>query len=159
MIFLPMVIIFCWTIPTCYRIYFYINNENVYILQLLCAVSAASKGFFTSALLIATNTVQMNFHVKRESNSLSHFRDSDQSNNPSDHCRNSSASGLSRASTSSFHNDAHSSQHEYPSTREHEHDDDDDDDYDRYLFRVPNDHERMSRLSSDSVVSVSGAAL
>jgi hypothetical protein len=161
MIFLPMVIIFCWTMPTCYRIYYYINNENIYILQLMCAVSAALKGFLTCVLLITTNTVQTKFDVKKESKSLTQFRHSEQSNNPSDHFRQSSGSVLSQTST--FHDILLPSHRDRSSELDHmEHgleDDEVDDEYDRYLFRVPNDHERMSRVSSDacSVVS-SGVA-
>ena len=170
MIFLPMVIIFCWTIPTCYRVYFYIHNENVYILQLLSAVSAALKGFFTSLLLIVTKTVEINFStVKKECKTLTQFRHSDLSNlvghDASENFRNSSTSGVSQVSSSTLHDDILPGSHHIhidpPETTSHVHhvnqeenevdeDVDDDYDYERFLFRVPNDHERMSQVSSDS---------
>lgn len=162
MISLPVVIIFCWTIPTCYRVYYYINHENVYMLQLLSAVSAALKGFFTSALLIGTSTVQVNFSVqKEESKSLAQFRHSDPAHAVGhDNFRRSSASVTSQVS-SALHEDilpgAHhvnvdqsdlSSSQIIRSIHDQDDEDDEDDDYDRYLFRVPNDHERMSHSSS-----------
>jgi hypothetical protein len=146
MIPLPMVIVFCWTIPTCYRIYFYIANENIYTLQLLSALSAASKGFFTSALLLGTNTVQMKLYVVKQEFLLSsqQINGDTGSTNPSTvdpgMCR------LSSASTSTAQ--LQKQDHHHPSGD----DDDEAEDHNRYLFRVAHDHERMSRVSSDSAV-------
>lgn len=136
MIFLPIIIVCCWTIPTCYRIYYYLYDENVYILQFLSAMSAASKGLITSVVLLITRTVQITFaDVKKEQRSFSHYRqnDSDASIYP-DGYRESTASAAS-----TLHNPINPSIDDY-----------DDDNYNRFLFRVPNDNERMSHASSDS---------
>lgn len=137
MIFLPMIIVLCWTIPTCYRIYFYINDANVPVLQFMSAISAASKGFITSVILLATNTVQTYVSENKEVRNFTQYRDSEATHDPTDSIRFRESS-----LSSTLHNPVHQS-----------HDDDDDDHYDRFLFRVHNDCERMSRTSGESTIS------
>lgn len=150
MIFLPMVIVLCWTIPTCYRIYYYINDENVYVLQFISAMSASLKGFITCVILLATNTVRMKFNLgEKDENdkSYSDYRGSESITR--------SASHLCRESSASIGSALQSPIHDHRGSVPDEEEEEDEDYFDRYLFRVPHDGERMSRDSRSSALSAS----
>ena len=75
MIYLPIAIVVIWTVPTIYRIYSFVEDNNVYALQWFTAMLGSAKGFLTSVILVSTNSVAPTF--KASSNEGRKFIQSD----------------------------------------------------------------------------------
>ena len=144
MILLPMVIVICWTIPTCYRIYYYIKDDNVYVLQLLSAISASSKGFLTSILLFATETVQWKVRTKRESDMTQLYRNAGP--DAAGVIVQTSSSSVASATSSLLYDSLLPPLQQRPTMQ----DEDDDDERRVYNIRASMDNEKSFRKSRNS---------